>query len=138
MAAAAEVHAVFLYWQERMVKPRAKLDSKREEKIRSRLNDGYSVQDLKDAVDGCRQSAWHQGQNDRKRKYDDIELICRDARRVDEFIEECLKWRKIEARKKAEADRLAEEEQRLKEERASRVLRGPFVPPWKKSPLSGT
>lgn len=128
---------VFLYWQERMGKPRAKLDEKRAAKIRARLRDGYSVQDLKDAVDGCRQSAWHQGRNDRNKVYNDIELICRDAKHVDEFIEECMKWRKVEEAKRREEQKRLEEAELLRQERIARAARtGPSIPPWKKTPSS--
>lgn len=132
MASAAEVLAVFIYWQDRMVKPRARLDAKREKNIRERLNDGYTVRDLMDAVDGCRQSAWHQGRNPGNKIYNDIELICRDAKHVDDFIEECLKWRKLEEARKLEKARREAEELQLAEERAKRVAPEKRIPPWRK------
>ena len=79
-------HEVFLYWQKVHNHPRAKLDDKRKRKINSLLKIGYTVDDLKTAVDGCKASPFHQGQNKRKTIYDDIELICRDASHVDKFI----------------------------------------------------
>jgi uncharacterized phage protein (TIGR02220 family) len=123
---------VFAYWQERMGKQRSRLDDKRLSCIKARLREGYSVGDLKEAIDGCRQSNWHQGRNDRNKVYNDIELICRDAKHVDEFIEECTKWRKLEDQKKAEAERKRREEAQLAVERAQRVQRGPSLPPWRK------
>lgn len=66
--------------------PQAKLGDKRRKVIASRLKEGYSVDELKRAIDGCKASPWHQGQNGNKRKYDDIELICRNASKVDQFI----------------------------------------------------
>lgn len=80
------VRHVFDYWRKRTEHSRAKLDDKRRSTIASRLKNGYSVDDLKAAVDGCLKSPWHQGQNGNKRKYDDIELICRNASKVDQFI----------------------------------------------------
>jgi uncharacterized phage protein (TIGR02220 family) len=80
------VRHVFDYWRKRTEHSRAKLDDKRRSAIASRLKNGYSVDDLKAAVDGCLKSPWHQGQNGNKRKYDDIELICRNASKVDQFI----------------------------------------------------
>lgn len=80
------VRAVFLHWQDVCGHPRARLDTKRERAIAARLADGYSVADLKAAVDGCLASPWHQGKNDRRAVFDDIELICRDGPKVDRFI----------------------------------------------------
>ena len=77
---------VFNHWQQAMNHPRAKLDDKRRKKIAARLKDGYTVDDLKAAVDGCKKSPHHMGQNDTRTVYDDIELICRDASHVDKFI----------------------------------------------------
>lgn len=77
---------VFDYWRQVMGHPRAKLDDKRKRKIRARLKDGYTIEDLKAAIDGCKRSPHHMGQNDRGTVYDDIELICRDAPHVDRFI----------------------------------------------------
>jgi hypothetical protein len=47
---------------------------------------GYTVEDLELAIFGCSVSSFHQGQNDRCQRYDDIALICRDAEHVDKFI----------------------------------------------------
>jgi len=80
------VDEVFDYWVIVMQHPKAKLDRKRKQKIRDRLADGYSTDDLMRAIDGCKQSPHHMGDNDRATVYDDIELICRDAPHVDKFI----------------------------------------------------
>lgn len=82
----AETVEVFEYWKQVMNHPQAKLDSKRAKAIGARLKDGYSVGDLCQAVDGCRKSPHHMGQNERRTIYDDIELICRDGSHVDGFI----------------------------------------------------
>ena len=82
----AEVREVFDYWREVHDHPRAKLDDKRYRAIRARFSDGYSTDDLKTAVAGCLKSPHHQGENDRATVYDDIELICRSAKHVDQFI----------------------------------------------------
>jgi len=80
------VRTVFTYWQAVMNHPQAILDKKRQRAIAARLKEGHSVDKLKQAIDGCKASAWHQGQNDRHQVYDDIELICRDAKRVESFV----------------------------------------------------
>jgi hypothetical protein len=59
------------------------LDDKRRGKIRARLREGYTVADLRRAVDGLWESAWHM-----EKKQWDIELVCRDAAHVDRFIAE--------------------------------------------------
>lgn len=82
-----DIDAVFEYWKTRSGKKRARMDQKRKTKIRMRLEDGYGVDDLKCAIDGCFASEFHQGANDRHTAYNDIELICRDAPHVDRFIE---------------------------------------------------
>ncbi len=80
------VRAVFQYWQQVMDHQGAILDNKRSKAIAARLKEGHSVERLKQAIDGCKASAWHQGKNNRQTIYDDIELICRDAKHVEEFI----------------------------------------------------
>lgn len=84
---APAVRAVFAYWQTALKKPGAKLDGKRRKAIAARLADGYTVEELQRAIDGCRRSLWHQGANERGRRYVDLELICRDAAHVDHFVE---------------------------------------------------
>lgn len=84
--AGGEVRTVFTYWQKVMGHNRAHLDTKREKNIKARLKDGYSVEDLCRAVDGCKLSPHHMGQNDTRTVYDDIELICRDGSKVDKFM----------------------------------------------------
>lgn len=67
--------------------PKSKPGTKERTKIRGRLDDGYSANQLKEAIDGCHRSPYHCGENDRNRKYQSLELIMRDASHVDQFIE---------------------------------------------------
>lgn len=76
---------VFLYWQKIMGTEQAKLSPKRMAKIKARLKE-YSVAQIKEAIDGCKKSGWHMGQNKDKKKYNDIELICREPEKVDAFL----------------------------------------------------
>jgi hypothetical protein len=80
------VAAIFAHWQQVMGKPRSRLDDKRRKAIAARLKEGYTADQLKRAIEGNKASPWHQGQNDRRTCYDDIELICRNASKVDHFI----------------------------------------------------
>jgi len=56
-------------------------------KIKARLAEGCSVEDLKLAIDGCHRSPFHMGENDNGRKYNTLELIVRDGSKVQSFIE---------------------------------------------------
>jgi hypothetical protein len=84
--ASDDVKDVFAYWQLAMGHQQAKLDDKRAKAIGARLSDGYSVADLCQAVDGCKLSPFHMGDNEQKAIHDDIELICRNGPKVDGFI----------------------------------------------------
>ena len=53
---------------------------KRLSKIRSRLREEYTVDHLKEAVDGCLSN-----QRNVKRGYTEIELICRDQSHVEQY-----------------------------------------------------
>jgi hypothetical protein len=80
------VVVVYQHWQAVMSKPKAKLTPERKRKVMARIKEGYTVDDLKAAVDGCKASAWHQGANADGKVFDDLELICRDGKRVEQFI----------------------------------------------------
>lgn len=76
---------VFEYWQRVMNHPRAKLDPKRKRVIELALNP-FSIEDLKLAIHGCRNTPFNMGENERKQKYDDIGLILRDAAHIERFM----------------------------------------------------
>lgn len=76
---------VFAYWQKARNHGGAKLDDKRARAIRARLKDGYTVEDLCQAIDGIAHSQHHMGMNEQRTVYDDIELICRNGPNVDKF-----------------------------------------------------
>jgi hypothetical protein len=83
---AAQVSEVFEYWAERRkaVLPKArapKLDPKRAGKIRARLRDGYTVAELKQAVDGMLGSRFNV-----EGGHTDVELCCRDSAHVDRYM----------------------------------------------------
>ena len=82
-----KIRAVFNYWQTRCGHLGAHLDDKRSRLIKTQLNSGKSVEDIKLAIDGVSIDPFSQGLNDRGRKYDDISLICRDAEHVERFME---------------------------------------------------
>lgn len=75
---------VFEHWRTKR-RPRAKASPERKRIIAKALK-LYSVADLQRAIDGVAKSPHHMGQNDRHTVYDDIELILRDAKRIEGFI----------------------------------------------------
>jgi hypothetical protein len=60
--------------------------SKRYINVVARLKEGFSVDDLKRAVDGCKATPHNMGQNDRGETYNDLELICRNVENVERFM----------------------------------------------------
>lgn len=85
-SASSDVQAVFAHWKLVMESPRSLLDSKRIGLIKGALKTGYTVEQLCQAIDGCRKSPYHMGQNDRGRPYNGLDLILRGAEKIDQFI----------------------------------------------------
>lgn len=86
MTTEVQLLQVFEHWKTIMGHDRARMDVSRAKVIRARMKDGYTVEDLCLAIDGCAASAFHMGENDRGQVYDSITLILRDADHVDKFI----------------------------------------------------
>lgn len=80
------VPKIFEFWQDVMKSPKSKLDAKRIDIIRKALKMGYKPRDLCEAIRGCALSPFHMGQNDRKTKYNGLDLIFRSADKIDAFI----------------------------------------------------
>lgn len=87
--AAQDVLQVFAHYRlkHKRAHPKPKSTSKEWRLIRDRFAEGYSLDDLKLAIDGCHKSRWHQGENDRKKRYDSLDLIMRDSTHVQQFLE---------------------------------------------------
>ncbi|HEY4355632.1 MAG TPA: hypothetical protein VGN16_07800 [Acidobacteriaceae bacterium] len=77
---------IFDHWKTVHVHPRSQLDVKRTKVIRLALK-SYTPEQLCLAITGYKNSAYHMGENDRKAKFDDIELFLRDAKHIDAGIE---------------------------------------------------
>jgi len=77
---------VFDYWKTKLNHSTARCSEDRKRLINGRLKEGYSVADLKRAIDGCAASEWHRGKNDRNRAFDGLDLILRNGSHVDKFI----------------------------------------------------
>lgn len=82
----AKVNEVFEYWKQIMSKNESsKLTKERDRKVRDRLKEGYTVEQIKLAIDGCSQSPHNMGQNENRKVYDDLELICRTGSNLERF-----------------------------------------------------
>jgi hypothetical protein len=80
------VAEVFAYWQKTMDSPRSQLDDKRRKAIKGALK-LYEPRQVCEAILGCSRSSWHMGENDRRHKFNGLDLILRDADHIDKFIE---------------------------------------------------
>lgn len=80
---AEDVRAVFDAWQTECGHTRAKLTQDRRQKVRARLREGYTRQDLIQAVRGAARGAYVDA---RGIKWDDLSLICRDGTHVERFM----------------------------------------------------
>ena len=76
---------IFNYWAQKTGKHRAKFTKGREKRIKDRLKEGYSLKEIKDAIDGCMASQFHMGGNPQNKLYNDIELICRSGEKLESF-----------------------------------------------------
>jgi uncharacterized protein YdaU (DUF1376 family) len=76
---------VFDHWRRVMNSPRSALDAKRKGAIDKALRI-FTVEQLCQAIDGCALTPHNMGLNERATKYNDIELICRNAANVERFM----------------------------------------------------
>lgn len=79
-----DVEAIFDAWTSSTGKQRCTLDPKRRRLITTALA-SYPAGDLLDAVNGWKWSPYHCGQNDRGTVYNDIGLLLRDAKYIEQF-----------------------------------------------------
>jgi hypothetical protein len=79
---------VFDHWAKEHNHPHAKLDPKRRKRIDARLREGFSADQLCQAISGARKDDWLMGRDPRSSKvYDGIQTILRDADQVERLIE---------------------------------------------------
>lgn len=78
---------LFEYWVRATHRDRSRtqMTPARKTKLLARLKEGYSVEDIKRAIDGVANSSFHQGENERETKYDDLLLICRSGDSVEKY-----------------------------------------------------
>jgi hypothetical protein len=83
-AGSSTVRDLFDYWRDRCNHPTAKLGADRRGKIQARLNEGYTAEQIRRAIDGAARGAFV---NDDGKRFDDIELICRRGNKLEDFME---------------------------------------------------
>lgn len=83
---ADQVREIFDVWTQVHNKPRAVLTDDRARKIKTALG-RYGREMCISAIHGCTLSPWHMGKNPNGRTYNDIELILRNASKVEGFAE---------------------------------------------------
>ena len=81
-----QIQEVFNYWKASCSKPRSILDDKRRLCIGAAIHD-YGLEQCKNAIEGCTLSDFHMGRNKSNKKYNDVELILRDARHIEQFLD---------------------------------------------------
>lgn len=88
-SAADSVRAVFAHYRTRHPRsfPTPKSTSKEWSAIAARMREGFSVEDLCAAIDGCHMTPHNLGENDRGEKYLGLELIMRNGSQVTRFAE---------------------------------------------------
>jgi hypothetical protein len=82
-----DVQRLFDAWKAATGHAQARLTPERDRYIRSRLREGYAVEFCERAIAGCVRSPFHQGQNDRGTRYDDLTLIFRSGSKLEWFAE---------------------------------------------------
>ena len=84
---ADEPQQIFDYWCHVMGKTgNVKFTPERKRLIIARLKDGYTIDHIKQAIDGCSRSDYHMARDGKNKTiYDDLTLICRDGSYVEKF-----------------------------------------------------
>lgn len=77
---------IFDHWKSVMGKSNnSVLNDKRVKALTARLKEGYTVEQIKMAITGCSMTPHNMGKNSNGKKYDELELICRDGSQVERF-----------------------------------------------------
>lgn len=83
--ATRQAEAVFDHWKLIMNHPGSQFDTKRKKVVKARLKEGYSVNDLKEAIEGMSNCPHNMGQNEQGIAYDRIGIVLKDAESIDRF-----------------------------------------------------
>lgn len=84
----ADMISIFEYWVKVMSKDASRtiFNEKRKRAVKSRLGEGYTLEDICTAIDGCSRTPHNMGDNKDGKVWDDLELICRNGSNVERFI----------------------------------------------------
>lgn len=74
---------LFAYWQDKCGHSDAKFTPERRRKVEARIKEGYTEQQVRQAIDGAARAAFV---NDVGKRFDDIELICRNGSKLEDFL----------------------------------------------------
>lgn len=77
---------LFNHWKTTCNHPRSQLTAKRKKLLRNRLKEGYTHDDIAEAIMGCANTPFNQGKNDSGQVFMDWDLILRDAAHLDRYI----------------------------------------------------
>lgn len=77
---------IFKHWQEVMNHPRSVLSDKAEKLIKARMKEGFTLENIIDAINGCAKSPHNMGENERNTRYDGLDLILRDGENTNRFM----------------------------------------------------
>jgi hypothetical protein len=82
------VNEVFDYYCEvfKGLYTRLTLTDKRKSHIKARLTEGYTVEQIKQAISNIRTSSFHCGENDKGMMYATIEFICRSSENLERWV----------------------------------------------------
>lgn len=80
------INMVFEFWKKTMNHPNAKLDKNRTSRIKARLREGYTVDQLCCAISNASQDKFLMGENEKGCVYDGIKTLLRDAEQVERLM----------------------------------------------------
>jgi len=79
---------VFEYWKKVMGKNKGAIfNTKRRNAVKARIKEGYDLEMFQNAIDGNSKNAWNRGDNPQGKKYNDLELICRDGSKLEGYAQ---------------------------------------------------
>lgn len=78
-----DIRSVFEFWQQTHDHRGAKLDSTRTQRIRARLREGFTPDQLKRAIANAKLDEFLMGKNDRNRVFDGLETLLKNASQVE-------------------------------------------------------
>jgi hypothetical protein len=78
------VAELFAYWQQQTKHPTAMLKKDRRAKVEARLREGYTPDQIRRGIDGAARAAYV---DEAGKRFDDLELICRNSVKLEDFID---------------------------------------------------